>query len=252
MKIIRSIFFALQILLAALVLAVIVDVITVNITNIKAYDRKITQQSYNYYGGTYEWDEVKGNLHWEDGAFILNKDYETQLMRDLKLLSDEYTDIAEIDYNENVLTSGDYKVKICVEDFDYTIKDTTLTKSLGRSNFSGYLELYDESMENLLFKYRDRRFMISNRLTITGLAEEQYIENKIKELLYTEIIALTSDFIWRYDLPQKRRKAIFATKAIVGTYWGIPLEKSEKRVEDNIRIASTEIESTENNEDSSQ
>ncbi len=247
MKIICSIFLALQILLAALIMAVVIDVINVNITNIKAYDRKITQQSYNYYGGTYEWDEVKGNLHWEDGAFILNKDYESQMIRDLKLLSDEFPEINKIDADENVLSTEDYKVKICVEDFDYSINDTTLTKSLGRSNFSGYLELYDESMETLLFKYRDRRFIISNRLTITGLAENQYLENKIKELLYTEIIALASDFVWRYDLPQKRRKALFATKTIVGTYWGIPLENSDKNEDDNIRIASTELKSEEDN-----
>lgn len=215
--------------------------ISLNVTNIKAYDRKITQQSYNYYGGTYEWDEVKANLHWEDGSFVLNQDYEKVLLRDLGLLAQEYDLIETIDPIENILKTEDYHIKVCIEDFDFHVVDTTLTKKLGNSYMSAYLELYDSEFDQMLFKFKDRRFLISNKFTIVGLAELPYIENKIKELAYTEILDIIPSFIERYEWPLQRRKAKIATNFLVSTYFGL-WPASNNNDEDNIKTATVETE----------
>ena len=122
------------------------------------------------------------------------------------------------------------------------INDTTITKALGSSKFSGYLELYNDSMDTLLFKYRDRRFLISNRLTISGVAEEAYLVNKIRELIYTDIIALIPDFIYRFEWPEQRRKAIVATKFMLNNFFGILPNKPIEHSRNQIKVASTEIE----------
>jgi len=226
---------ALFLLLAAIV-ASSLGLVSVHLTNIKAYDRKVTIQSYNYYGGTYEWDHVKANVLWEDGAFILNDHYDNQLEKDLNYLAGSYDTAISIDDDESLIRTPDYLLKVCFEDFDYNLKDTTLSKMLGASRTSGYLELYDKSGDTLLYKHVDRRFIISNKMTITGMASEPYITNKMKELVYTEVLEMAPEFIYRFEGPQKH-KIKMATKLMLETVIDAPLYSHKS---DRVRLASTD------------
>lgn len=225
------------IFLIGVVIASMLGVVSVNLTNIKAYDRKITMQSYNYHGGTYEWDHVKSSVLWEDGAFIINDYFDDQLDKDLNYLADSYESAVSIDDKETLIKTPDYLLKVCIEDFNYDLRDTTLTKTLGASRTSGYLELYNKSGDTLLYKHRDRRFIISNKMTITGMASEPYIANKMKELVYTEVLEMAPDFIYRFEGPQKQKVKMVA-KLALETVLDIPhyAHKSTR-----VRLASTEL-----------
>lgn len=229
------------ILLLAAIIASSLGFVSVHLTNIKAYDRKVTIQSYNYHGGTYEWDHVKANVLWEDGAFILNDYYDNQLDKDLNYLADSYESAVSIDDEESLIRTPDYLLKVCFEDFAYNLKDTTFTKMLGASRTSGYLELYDKSGDTLLYKHVDRRFIISNKMTITGMASEPYITNKMKELVYTEVLEMAPDFIYRFEGPQKR-KIKMAAKLILETMIDVPWYSQKS---DRVRLASTDPTKTE-------
>ena len=223
--------------LALIICASTLGVLSIHLTNIKAYDRKVTMQSYNYHGGTYEWDQVKANVLWEDGAFILNHQYGDQLNKDLNYLVDSYETAVSIDNEKRLIETPDYLLKVCFEDFDYQIRDTTLTKMLGDSRTTGYLELYDKTGDTLLYKHHDRRFIISNRMTITGMASDSYITKKIKELVYTEVLELAPDFIYRYEGPQRRKIKLKAAKLLLETIIDIPLYNHKENI---VSLASTE------------
>ena len=225
------------ILLIGAIIASMLGFVSVHLTNIKAYDRKITIQSYNYHGGTYEWDHVKASVLWEDGAFIINDHYDDQFEKDLNYLADSYESAVSIDDKEKLIKTPDYLLKVCIEDFKYHLRDTTLTKTLGASRTSGYLELYNKSGDTLLYKHRDRRFIISNKMTITGMASEPYIANKMKELVYTEVLEMAPDFIYRYEGPQKQKVKMMA-KLMLETVLDIPLYTYKP---DRVRLASTEL-----------
>jgi hypothetical protein len=231
-----------SIVLAGAILASALGLVSIHLTNIKAYDRKVTIQSYNYHGGTYEWDQVKANVLWEDGAFILNDHYDQRLDRDLNYLVDSYDTAVSIDEEESVIKTPDYLLKVCFEDFDYSLNDTTLTKTLGASRTSGYLELYDKSGDTLLYKHQDRRFIITNRMTITGMASEPYIANKMKELVYTEVLEMAPDFIYRYE-GSHRRKIKMATKFVLESIINLP---HYNVTSNRVRLASIEPRETNN------
>ncbi len=231
---------ALIVLLGAIVASAL-GFVSVHLTNIKAYDRKVTIQSYNYHGGTYEWDHVKANVLWEDGAFILNESYDQQLDKDLTYLVDSYETALSINDEESIIRTPDYLLKVCFEDFNYHLRDTTLTKMLGASSASGYLELYDKSGDTLLYKHQDRRFIITNKMTITGMASEPYVTNKMKELIYTEVLEMAPDFIYRFEGPQKR-KIKMAAKLMLETVIDVPLYSHKS---DRVRLASTGPKKTE-------
>lgn len=196
-------------LLFFLIISVVIGYVDINLFNIKVVDRKVTSQNYNWKNGKYEWDEVRRNLNWEDGYIGYKPNYKNQLNKDLSLIALQYDYVQGIDWFENKFYSNKYAVKLCVEDKSIAIKDTSIGKKLINVRMSAYLELYDRESCDLLFRQKDRRYIITDKLVLSGLGKELFIINKAEELLATEICETIPEFIWRFEGPyiwqQKKR-----------------------------------------------
>jgi hypothetical protein len=203
--------------------------------NIKVLDRKVTSQHFNFKGGNYEWDEVRRNLNWEDGLISFNTDYDHLLQSDLKHISSKFESINDIDLMHQIFTTAHYKVKLCVEDFQIDVKDTTLLKKMSTAKMTGYLELYDLEQCDLLYsQYQsDMRFIIQDKMMLFGLGSINFIQNKAKELLVTEVCENIPNIINRFEGPyiwRSKRKNILT---FLSLYYG-PWEDKNS----NIRQAS--------------
>ncbi len=201
------------------IILVISGYVVIEVTTIKVYDRKITDQHYNYYDGTYEWNEVKTNMDWEDGIIAVNPDYKQLLQKDLNVISKQYDFINDIDLSENIVRLNNYDVKICLEDQKINITDSTLMKKIVRTEFSAFLELYDNSSNQLLHKLRDRRFIIENNLLSYGFAKDRFLENKAVELAYVDIVERIPDFIESYEIPRLRIRQIQGAYSFINLFF---------------------------------
>lgn len=209
-------------------------ILVIEATTIKVFDRKITDQHYNYYNSTYEWNEVKGNMNWEDGIVSINPDYEQLLQRDLDVITTQLDYINEVDLSNNLVETDKYRVKICLEDQNVIIKDSTIMKKLVKSEISAFLELYDKETDQFLYKKTDRRFVIENKLLSYGFAHDQFLTNKAFELTYVDIFERVPDFIEAYEIPIIRRKKLQSVYSLVKLFY--PNSISPK--ETDIKIAS--------------
>lgn len=210
--------------------------IDISIYNIRVVDRKITSQNYNWRNGTYEWDEVRRNLNWEDGLISYRPDYNAQLGKDLGLIADQVEHIKRIDWDEQQFYTNDYIVKLCIEHKSISIKDTTLAKKIIDTHMSAYFELYDNEGCELLFKQKDRRYIFRDKIVMEGIGSNSFLINKAEELLATEVCETLPEFIWRYEGPyiwqQKKRVVLNFMKH----YY-----KDWSHIEDPIRQASFDL-----------
>lgn len=190
--------------------------------NIKVFDRKMTSQHFNFKGGDYNWDEVRRNLSWEDGLIGFNVDYNDQLQKDLTVAAQHIEGINAISWEHLTFQTPDYEVKLCIEDANYEIRDSTLLKKLGKIKVYGYLELYDPYGCELLYSqyHRDMRFILEDRVLLYGLAREEFMQNKLKELMITEVAENVPSVINRFEGPyiwRAKRKSLFTFMSL---YYG--------------------------------
>ncbi len=201
-------------LLSGAIVGILSGYLHINAFNIKVLDRKVTQQHYNWHDGVYEWDEVRANVSWEDAMVDIKPDYPDLLHQDLEVIAGQFQDISSIDAAEGYINTPQYKVKICVEDKQLNIIDSTLLQKHGDIFLSAYLELYDSTGCELLFKYHDRRFLVRDKFSFYGFGSRDFIINKSEELLYTEICEDISEFIWRFEGPYIWRQKVKMANAI--------------------------------------
>jgi hypothetical protein len=217
-------------MLLALIASVSIGYLDINFFNIKVVDRKVTSQNYNWKNGKYEWDEVRRNLNWEDGYIGFKPNYHNQLNKDLILVSSQYDDVQGIDWLENRIYSNQYFVQLCIEDKSITIRDTSLAKKIINVRMSAYLELYDKEGCDLLFKQKDRRYIINNKLVLVGLGKKEFLINKAEELLATEMCETIPEFIWRFEGPylwQQKKRVVMNFMKLYYKDWSESVDQVE-------------------------
>lgn len=201
----------------AIALILLSGYVHMSVYNIKVIDRKLTMQHYNWHGGVYEWDERKGLLTWEDADISISPDYTSLLQEDLNTVAAHIEHIDSIDASEMTFSKNGYDIRVCVEEMNIDIVDTSLFSKNVKAELVAYLELSHGPGCDPIYSHTDfdRRFKITDEFEVIGFGHENFLINKGYELLYTEIADLTDNFVFAFERPYALRAEYRATMTML-------------------------------------
>jgi hypothetical protein len=171
--------------LISLAIATYTGVIDMSLAIIKGYDLKSSLLSYDYH---YIKDDiftvrenVVRNTNYEDAYFGLTSQYPIRLKKDIQKIIENNQEVTGVNINRMEVRSDLYTVKICVEDYQLKVRDTTFFKKMVSLNMLSYFELYDAECDKLLLSTPTRKVHIQNKFIYKGFASEAFIHNKTTE-----------------------------------------------------------------------
>ncbi len=174
------------------------NTIDMSLAVIKGYDLKLTEERFNHDNpneliASKDFEAIK--THYEDAYIGFTNKYHEKLEKDVNKIVEKRNLIRKIDIANKDFYSNKFKVKVCIDDYDIKMKDTSMMTKLVYFNMQAYMELYDASTDALIYSPAGIKFVIANKFYYQGLASDTFIETKTTEHWISQIADRVPDFV---------------------------------------------------------
>ncbi len=180
----QKIFITGYLILVLLAVGIHFGLLDMSLAVIKGYDLRLTEQRYSNLESVNMVDYTDFNgrqTFYEDAFFGWKKDYPSRLLGDIEEIVRKRELIKKIDADKLEFYSNKFRIKVCIQDYQLEVKDTTLFSKMVNLSMYGYLELYEADGDSLIYAPVGHKFKITDKFYYQGIVSNAFIDNKTNE-----------------------------------------------------------------------